>query len=166
MEISEAVKIAAPLFHTQKSLEDEDLVNILMEVGFPLLLARRIVVFMPLAFGRIMLKELNVNVRDEYEYFQKKGVFTDKKRRKLVDEPVYRESLKLAAKMAGKETTGQTFLAIAFRSAEVNAVNQLELQGSKPENIVLTPMLTMWDLYEESDDLEATQAKNWWEFWK
>jgi hypothetical protein len=166
MEISEAVKIAAPLFHAQKSLEDEDLVNTLTEVGVPLLLARRIVVFMPLAFGRIMLKELNVNVSDVYEYFQKKGGFTDKKRRKLVDEPVYKESLKLAAKMAGKETTGQIFLAIAFRSAEVNAVNQMELQGSKPENIVLTPMLTMWDLYEESDNLEASQTKNWWEFWK
>ena len=68
--------------------------------------------------------------------------------------------------MAGKETTGQIFLAIAFRSAEVNAVNQMELQGSRPENIVLTPMLTMWDLYEESDNLEAAQTKNWWEFWK
>ncbi len=59
-------------------------------------------------------------------------------------------------------------MAIAFRSAEVNAVNQMELQGSNPEDIVLTPMLTKWDLYEESelDKIELSQTKNWWEFWK
>ncbi len=168
MEISEAVKKAAPLFLTHKNLEDEDLVNALTEIGFPILLARRIVVFMPIAFGRIMLNELNVNLTDEYEYFQKKGIFTDKKQRKLVDEPVYKESLKLAAELAGKETTGQIVLATAFRSAEVKVVNQLELQGVNPEDVVLTPMLTMWDLYDESelDNIESTQSKNWWEFWK
>ncbi len=114
MEITEALRKAAPIFLTDKILEEEDLVDALTDIGLPLLLARRIVVFMPIAFGRIMLKELNVNVSDKYEYFQKKGVFTDKRQRKLRDEPVFSESLKLAAEMAGKETTGQIFWQLRF----------------------------------------------------
>ena len=70
--------------------------------------------------------------------------------------------------MAGKTTTGETFLAIAFRSSEVHSVNELELRGSKLENVVLTPIQILWEIDEESqpDKIEETQPKNWWEFWK
>jgi hypothetical protein len=168
MDINETIKKAAPVFLSHKHLEDEDLVNVLIEKGFSESVARKLVLFMPIAFGRIILNDLKVKAGDEYECFQKKGIFTDKRRRKLVSESVYSESLKIAAEMAGKETTGQIFLAIAFRSAEVNAVNQMELQGSNPENVVLTPILIQWEIGEEPPPThtESNRTKNWWELWK
>jgi hypothetical protein len=168
MNSIEAINKALPILLQYKNLEDEDLVNVLVENDFSAALSRKLVLFMPIAFGRVFLSKLKVNVSDEYECYQKKGIFTDKQRRKLINEPVYKESLKIAAQMAGKETTGQTFLTIAFRSAEVNAVNQMELQGVNPERVVLTPILTEWEIDEEpqSYDAESTQEKNWWKFWK
>lgn len=131
-------------------------------------MARKLILFMPIAFGRIMMDELGANLRDEFIYTRKKGIFTDKTQKKLTDEKIYRESLKKASQMSGKKETGEIFLAIAFRSCEVNAVNDMELKGLNPQNAVFTPIEFFWELDEdqEHDDLESTQPKNWWEFWK
>lgn len=174
MKASEAIKEALPIFLQYGNLKDEDLLDIFIKKGFPPDIARKIVVFMPLAFGRVMMNELKVETSDEFEYFRKKGTFTDKQRRKLNNIAIYREAFVIASRMS--QSDDEDFWAVAGRSAEINAVNHLKAQGSKPHNIVLTPMLTMWELEEEpppnyTDSIQAakpqpTSNKNWWEFWK
>jgi hypothetical protein len=63
----------------------------------------------------------------------------------LVDEPVYVEAVKLAlSMMAQGKDNDALFQAVLDRSVEINAIRHLVGKGSKPENIVLTPLHILW----------------------
>lgn len=176
MNTSETINKALPIFLQYRSLEDEDLLEVFIKKGFAPSIARKIIVFMPMAFGRIIIKDLRVETSDEFEVVERKDNSSHKQRRKLNDVEIYRESFKMASAMSVEETMDETFLVVAYRSAEVNAVNQMKMEGVDPENTVFTSMATMWEIDEEppqnnteshqTNHIEETQSKNWWEFWK
>jgi hypothetical protein len=114
------------------------------------------------------MKDLGVNFRDEYiRYISDNGKTVVKQRRKLKDELVFTESLKIASSIVSKRKAGEEFQAVAFTSAEFRAVNELMNKGSEPQNIVLTEPYLQWreDLGNENFS-ESSQDKSWWQFWK
>ena len=176
MNTTETINKALPIFLQYRNLEDEDLLEVFIKKGFAPSIARKIIVFTPMAFGRIVIKDLQVETSNEFEVIERKDNSLHKQRRKLNDVEIYRESFKMASAMPVEETMDETFLVIAYRSAEVNAVNQMKMDGVNPENIVFTSMATMWEIDEEppqnnieshqANEVEEVSTKNWWEFWK
>ncbi len=175
MNTIEAINKALPIFLQHGSFEDVELLNVFIKKDFALEIARKIVVFMPIAFGRTLMKELRVTTSDDFEVAEFVNNSLRKQKRRLNDVEIYREAFKLASSMSAKNLRNEEFWAVANRSAEVGVVNQLKLEGSSPENLVLTSMITMWEIEEEPPYIstESTQTiitesaeKKWWEFWK
>jgi len=63
--------------------------------------------------------------------------------RKLASAPAWTEVLRFA-KAEQAQVTGSELIAIAARSAEFDAVNQLLNRGSKPQDIALTTVVLAW----------------------
>jgi hypothetical protein len=167
MDIIEGINKAVDIFAEHKNSHWEDLEQDFQNSGLPTSLANKLLEFMPLAFGRVFMKDLGISFRDEYvRYVVSDGKIIVKQRRKLTDELVYNESFKIASKMQTGKINGEKFLAVAFRSAEFNCVNEMELKGSKPENLVLTEPHLEWRDENELDISEPRGNSSWWQFWK
>ena len=104
---------------------DDDEVEGLVAGGFPRGLASRAVVFLPLAFGRRILRGL-VKLPDTF--------VTDGRERPLASEPMFAIAEKLAAD-AGRESIGR----IGPGSAEVRVVNKVLNAGLKLDDAMLSP---------------------------
>ena len=167
MDIEVAIK-KAMLICAENKGEWELSEKALRNSDIPLPLAEKILEFMPLAFGRAFMNGLGVNFSNEYvRYISEDNKAIIKQRGKLINEPVFAESLKIANNLISKRIAGEDFQAIAFTSAEFNVVNEMMNKGSQPENIVLTEPYLQWREELSSEDLtESNQNKSWWQFWK
>lgn len=167
MNVQEAIKIAMSIFAENNGnweLSEKALRN----CDIPLPLAEKILEFMPLAFGRAFMKDLGVMFKDEYvRYVHSDNKIVEKYRVRLIDEPVFRESLKIASSMVSKRIAGEDFQAIAFTSAEFRIVNEMMNKGSEPQNLVLTEPYLQWREELINENLtNLNQNKSWWQFWK
>ena len=124
-------------------LEDWDLAQALAARGFDTRAAERMVVFAPVAFGRYLLRDMGIKFDPTFE------VRGDRVRTAaplpLDQMPEYVAAVR-AAPIVASSSPG--FRALALRSAEVNAVNNLLIKGSQPANLQLIPMLITWDILD------------------
>jgi len=153
MNITKAIKIALPTFVKYREEGEETIRKALIKAGIPEELSCQLVEFLPIAFGRVFLKNMPVDLSDEYiRYVFADGEFVEKERKKLSSHPVFTEAKNIALSMAKKNrwalfksSKGEQFETIAKWSAEVKAISYLMIEkGSKPENIVLTPPSLQW----------------------
>jgi hypothetical protein len=106
------------------SAGEDDVLGLLESQGVEPWLAKRLVAFLPLAFGRIVLEDVQVA-----------GTFVDgDSERRLDDDQVW-----LAARERAEWADGETIERIGLRSAEVNAVNGALHGGRRLEDLVLGP---------------------------
>lgn len=99
-------------------------------------LADRMLEFLPLAFGRVVLARLGVTVPDSFIRAVDDENFSDAC--PLDAEPLWLPAKAFAAR-ASTWMANQDFLAIARRSAEFDAVNNACNKGSDPKNLVGGP---------------------------
>ncbi|CAN5178484.1 hypothetical protein BH20ACI1_BH20ACI1_32270 [soil metagenome] len=166
MEIKDAIKKSMKIFADNKGNWDLSEAAI-KNSDIPLPLGEKILEFMPLAFGRAFMNDLGVGFKDEYvRYIFDDGKTVVKQRRKLKNEPVFVESLKIASEIISKRSAGKDFQSVAFTSAEFRTVNEMMNKGSEPQNLVLTEPYLQWreELADEKI-LDSEQEKNWWKFW-
>lgn len=113
--------------------------------------------FVPLAFGRSLLDGMGIQFEDYYVRIDAEG--RERVRRKLADEPVYAAALKLAPIVL--QSMGQeAFVAIATRSAELEAVNNALNAGSNPADLQASPPVMVW-----AEEPPPVASKPWWKFW-
>jgi hypothetical protein len=164
MEILVAVQKAVPVFHEHKDSTWKTLGEALEEAGIPKTISTRLLEFMPLAFARAFVDGLGIEFGEYYIRFDSK---TNRKvSKKLMDEPVYSESLSFATSLMAEQRAGDEFISVVIRSSEFVAMNKAMNDGSHPEDLVSSPPILLWD--EESDNRTdaAGQAKSRWKFWK
>lgn len=114
-----------------------------------------ILAFMPLAFARDLMNTMGISFPDEYVRIDAEG--RERLRAKLSDEPWFRESQKLAPEVM-RELGSDAFMAVASRSAELDAVNQALHAGSQPADLVFAPPVMRW-----SEETPAPAPKKpWW----
>jgi hypothetical protein len=105
-------------------------------------IAARLVEFLPMAYCRLILADAGIRFSDR---FQRKladgGVSAE---RLLASEPLWAETLSFARSEKQGGATGAALLAIAARSSEYGAANQLAEKGSKLKDVVLTPTVFLW----------------------
>lgn len=118
-----AVSAGIAAFLTDSGREDEDLIAVLRAQGVADWLAARLVAYLPIAFGRFILKDctLDPNIVD--------GDVV----RPLDADPVYR-----AASARAQAPSREELERIGLRSAEVNAANNALNGGSKLEHLAFT----------------------------
>lgn len=163
MEIIEAIELALPVFHEHKDSTWKTLGEALKAAGIPANISDRLLEFMPLAFARAFVDGLGIEFGEYYIRFDPK---TRKKvSKRLVDEPVYRESLSFAFSLIAEKKAGDEFTAVVFRSSEFVAMNKAMNEGSRPEELVSSPPVLLWDAEaDERAKREASKPK--WKFWK
>jgi hypothetical protein len=162
MEILEAIQLAIPIFHEHKDSTWKTLGEALKEAGIPASLSNRLLEFMPLAFARAFVDGLGIEFGEYYIRFDPK---TDKKvSKRLTDEPVFTESFSYASSLIAGKQEGNEFTAVVFRSSEFVAMNKAMNDGSRPEDLVSSPPVMLWD--GESDEQgKPAPAKPKWKFW-
>ena len=164
MEILAAVELAVPVFHAHKNSTWKTLGEALQEAGIPKTISNRLLEFMPLAFARVFLDGLGIEFGDYYVRFDSK---TNRKiSKKLVDEPVYRESFAFASSLIAEQKGGDELISIVSRSSEFVAMNKAMNDGSRPEDLVSLPPVLLWDEETENQTDAAGQTKSKWKFWK
>jgi hypothetical protein len=166
MEIRAAVQLAVPVFHTHKNSTWKTLGEALQEADISPAIANRLLEFMPLAFARVFLDGLGIEFSDYYIRFDSK---TNRKvSKKLVDEPAYSESLAVASTLMAEQKAGDDFISVVSRSSEFVAMNKALNDGSRPEDLVSSPPVLLWNEETENrtDAAGHGQNKSKWKFWK
>ena len=118
---------------------------------------------MPLAFARAFVDDLGIEFRENYIRFDPQ---TNRRvSKKLMDEAVYREAFSYAFSLLAEKQTGDEFTAVVFRSSEFVAMNKAMNDGSRPEDLVSSPPVLLWD--EKTDEQgKPAHSKPKWKFWK
>lgn len=132
IDVHEAARWGVAAFVSNPNADDTTLRGLLVEAGVPFRLAMRVLVFLPLAFARVLLATNGPRFSDECAYLDASGEVVA--RGELSKEPVFAAALELARHASRDEM--QT---IALRSGEINALNQALHAGSQMENLVFAP---------------------------
>jgi len=131
--------------------------------------ARRLVALVPLAFGRLFLTGKNITFPDRAVLSNPKTL--DRAEVLLMDDPVFREALRIAKESLQRDTiTTEDFAAVARRSAEVKTIIGAQITASRNlENTVLQPSIIHLSDEEHSprsdQPLVSSKQKPWWKFW-
>jgi len=105
--------------------------------------AARLTVFMPTAFGRLILSRLNIQLASSFIQLYLDG--TRSVEQPLASDPMWQEITNFA-EHARQQMSKRNVLQIAARSAEFDAVNQLLSRGAQTQDIEFTPLLLSFDL--------------------
>jgi hypothetical protein len=141
MDTKDAVRRAVRAFAANTDGDVHRVTADLQQDGFSEETAAALVVFVPLALGRVVLGRMGVGImRDEYSRIDAQG--QERFRGKLSDEPIYREAQAAFSEVAaqGKEV----LTAVLLRSPEFLAVNELSHSGTWPENLYFSRPVLVW----------------------
>ena len=128
--MDERLAWAITAYMSNPDASDADVADLLVRNGVPSGVATRAVAFLPLAFGRRLLRGL-ITIPDSF--------VIDGREAPLASEPLYDSPKRRGT--AGRESIER----IGLRSGEFNAVNQALNAGSKPEDLELGPPHLMFD---------------------
>ena len=135
IQVSQAIRL---LGASEKSMEDKEVVQLLVDNGIGYVAAVEIMIFLPIAFVQNWLT--TVNWLDTYtEYLSRKKQIV----RKFSETKAYLIILEVTLDYFNNTPDNDTILKIAGRSAEFHAINQLLLDNpnAKIEDIKFTETL-------------------------
>jgi hypothetical protein len=137
MDVDKLIKFT-DYFANALGKDDEVIVQEMVRRGEPLEVAERVVVFLPIAFGRVVISHMaNVTFSEEFKVRETNQFGS------LLNEPIYVEALKLACESYHSGTIPrEVFTAIATRSHEIDAVNKalnesVDINGAKFSPVVI-----------------------------
>ena len=133
---------AVALLRSSPHLDDDELYRVLVAGGMDRQRAARLIEFLPPVYTRLVLHDSGVRFSDKFRRLLSNGGTSYEG--SLSDEPVWNDAMKFASDEAQRGLTKQDLFAIAGRSAEFRAINQLLHQGSKLENIKGMPLILPW----------------------
>lgn len=140
--MSGAISRAVAIFREFPNASDEEVLRKLATAGVERVVARRLVEFLPMAYCRLIFSDTGVTFSDRFQRKLADGSLSAEQ--PLGSEPLWAEALSFAKSEKQGGVTGAALLAIAARSSEFDATNQLAKQGSKLKDIILTPTVFIW----------------------
>ena len=157
MELSKAIEKTIALFQNNSHESDDVIISKLIGLGVDEKLAGRLVNFISSAFCRVLYE--NSGVTFQYYYLFHNGRGNVSEPQLLIDEPIFASAYKIAKSKLNPDQINDSFLAVASRDAEYKVIQQFIENGSKLENVELSPIC----IYNP-DYFYLT--KKWWEIWK
>lgn len=151
------IKVVVDCIIANPHLTDERLTSVLKEKGLDESFVPSYLIWIPIAFCRFMLQgEIEFPA-----YYQSYDSTTKTLNRKSYSEHLlFQEATKYAEIAVAKGLRGDNFVAVAGRSAEFHAINQMDLLGSKLENIVLTEARIVKTAFD--DQVQKKKRFFWW----
>jgi len=137
--INTRVTDAVALFRTSPEFDDVAAFKALLNRGVSRQLAARLVEFVPMAYCRVLLRDVGVQFPDS---FRRAGERSEA--RPLASEPVWEAAYALAISEVERGVRSPDVLMVAARSAEFQAVDALLNRGSKAKDVVLTVPVLPW----------------------
>ncbi len=150
---------SAALHLLAQDLVEDEVITRLVASGCPPDRAEKLVAFLPLACGRILLADMGITFSPTFRAVDRDGRVGAPQ--KLSADPEWKLAQSLidtakAERLAAHRTAG-------VRSAEFDAVNKALLNGSKPADLVGSDPIFL--LSETSIVRDATK-RPWWAFWR
>ncbi|WNG37225.1 hypothetical protein F0U61_28785 [Archangium violaceum] len=176
------VSRAVAAFVAPSDRDDELIYEELRSQGATPLEAEKLVAYLPLAFGQVLVQHMGPRFPDSALFVtagtrNERPVF-------LPEDPLWCESIRLAEEaIADGSLTRDQFNAIALRSSTLHALNNALNAGSKPEDLVFAPsVITLSaeaaaELHNQAPAIRpsasaapppntpAPPQKPWWKFW-
>lgn len=138
MRIEERVKGAVACMIEMAGRPDEDIGDVLALAGSTPAEVQALLAFVPMAFGRVALRELPVRFSDTA--IVREHPEDDGREILLSQEEVFAIATGMAIRALDQDGLDQDqFLAVAMRSAEVHAINQAILGGADAKDLVVSP---------------------------
>ena len=123
------------IFHKNRQADNPALAEILITDGVDEEIVWKIILFMPIAFNRVMLAPKGINFPSTYIILSDETTQIEKN---FTEEEIFKQSILLAQSKTGN-MNGDKWLSVAGRSAEFHAINDmLKSGGSQLKDIKLT----------------------------
>lgn len=132
-EVDRAVHAYVEVLRAEPSLEDQQIQRELLASGVEPSVAVGCVTFVPLAFGRTIVRDLGVEPADSY--VEHDPANSTEREKPLGEQLEYIWSKSVADLYARSDEYGEAFGTIATRSAEVDAINNALHSGCDPESL-------------------------------
>ncbi len=149
---------AVRIFLANRSAGEDELVEMIVGQIGDRELAERLVEFLPLAFGRVILQRAGVRLPGVFRRMLDDGNFAPEC--PLAWEPMWKPVMEFA-RNAERRLSRDEFLSIASRSAEFDAVNNACNAGSNPKDLIGAVPIFM-----RPAQMPLPPPKRWWQFWK
>jgi hypothetical protein len=155
--LQELVGLVAEWMRSHPDNDERELIPSLVKCQLDEFLAKDLIVFVPLAFGRALLKRTGVNLPETYLIYGPDG--QQPERHRLLDHPVFCEAYRAAEDCYSRGVDDNTYLAIAGRSPEVRNLNKALDAGSDLKELVcLEPFM--------KGVRPPKRKPHWWDFWE
>jgi hypothetical protein len=132
---------AVALLRKSPNLEDEAIYRALVADGMEREFAARLVEFLPLAYGRLVLGNSGILFSNAFDRALSDGRTS---RQALSSEPLWDLVVDFARNEANHGVSGKDLISVAGRSAEFQAANELLQQRAKLENMAFMPPVLYW----------------------
>jgi hypothetical protein len=159
MNLEQSLDLAIVIYTQYESSTWEALETAMYATKMPKRHAERILEFMPIAFGRILMRESGVEFQPTYE--RRKPDSAKRKEYAFAKNAAYIASLEYAERQNQSVTGLPTLNAVAVRSPEIKAIEDMVNSGVETQNIVLSKPILGWTSIPENPD-----EKIWWQVWK
>ncbi len=153
MDIGRSIRRAVPLLAQYGNMDQGILLAWLIRAGMSRQEAHDAMRFVPLAFGRELLKGMGVVLSPAYINMTAGA----REERALDKEPFYRAAMWLASLIAKEDAA--MFSIVATQSSEVQAVNAALNGGADAAGLVASPPVI------ECTMPTCATLKPWWRFW-
>jgi hypothetical protein len=137
----EVISRAVNIFRESPALSDYEIYLRVVAEGVEPKYAARLVEFLPMAYCRLILAANGTRFPDKFRRRIHDGTLSPE--RTFASEPAWMEVMRFAKTEQGQVTASE-LVAVAARSAEFDAVNQLLNRGAKAEDIALTTAVLSW----------------------
>lgn len=158
MNLEQSLDLAIVIYTQYESSTWEALETAMHATKMPKRHAERILEFMPIAFGRVLMKDSGVEFQSSYE--RRKPGSTKGKEFSFAKNDTYKASLAYGQRQQQSSSGLPRINAVAVRSPEIKAIEEMVNSGVKPENIVLSNPVFGWSKKPENPDDKA-----WWQVW-
>jgi len=138
----EMIVYAVTLFRESQNCSNDKIFDQLVAANVGRLDAARLVDLLPLAYCRIMLADSAVRFMNQFHRKLTDGRLSPE--RALESEPLWREVLQFAEAERKQAVKSENLMALAARSPEFHAINELLERGSKLEDIALSAPVFQW----------------------
>ena len=139
--LNDAIAKAVTIFRKSPDLDECGRFRHLVSDGIERRVAARLVEFLPIAYERVLLADSGVRFPDLFERNLPGGAHD---KRLLSSEPVWNVSLEFARNEQSCGVSKQDIMALAGRSAEFHAANELLRNGGRLDGIGFVPSLMLW----------------------
>ncbi len=136
------ISYAVALIRNSPNLRDVEIYRVLVTHGVRRERAARLVEFIPTAYARVILRDSGARFSNMFRRTSEDGSMSPEQ--PLSAEPIWNQVVAFALAQAKSGVSGKDLLAVAIRSPEFSAANQLLNKGSKLEDIVFTALALPW----------------------